>query len=160
MVDEQPRICSGETQTKTPMRFWHTNGSPHLSQTTRPYNNYLKKKWTCKIMCFAVLADHRIKMKECEKKNKHPDFARELKNLQNMNIIIIPIAAFCTITKGLLEGLEDLEIRGRVVNIHNYYIIENGQNIEEIPGDLRRLAVTQTPVIDNQLTLMWKTLKE
>ena len=31
---------------------------------------------------------------------------------------------------------------------HNphYYIIENGQNSEKSPGDLRRLAVTRTPV--------------
>ena len=28
------------------------------------------------------------------------------------------------------------------------------------PGDLRKLAVTQTPVKDHQLTLMRKTLKE
>ena len=28
----------------------------------------------------------------------------------------------------------------------NYYIIENGQNTEKSPGDLRRLIVTQTPV--------------
>ena len=28
----------------------------------------------------------------------------------------------------------------------NYYIIENGQNTVKSPGDLRRLAVTQTPV--------------
>ena len=28
----------------------------------------------------------------------------------------------------------------------NYSIIENGQNTEESPGDLRRLTVTQTPV--------------
>ena len=32
----------------------------------------------------------------------------------------------------------------------NYYIIENGQNTEKSPGDLRRLAVTQTPVKDHQ----------
>ena len=36
----------------------------------------------------------------------------------------------------------------------NYYIIENGQNTEKSPGDLRRLAVTQTPVKYHQLTLM------
>ena len=29
-----------------------------------------KKKRTCKIVDFAVLADHRIKLKECEKKDK------------------------------------------------------------------------------------------
>ena len=36
----------------------------------------------------------------------------------------------------------------------NYSIIENGQNNEKSPGDLRRLAVTQTPVKDYQLRVM------
>ncbi len=36
----------------------------------------------------------------------------------------------------------------------NYYIIENSQNTEKSPGDLRRLAVTQTPGKDHQLMLM------
>ena len=40
----------------------------------------------------------------------------------------------------------------------NDSIIEDGQNTEKGPGDLRRLAVTQTPVKSHQLTLMWKTL--
>ena len=39
-------------------------------------------------------------------------------------------------------------------NHPNYNIIENGQNTEKSPGDLRRLAVTQTSVKDHQLTLM------
>ena len=42
----------------------------------------------------------------------------------------------------------------------NYYITENGQNTEKSPGDLRRLADTQTLVKNHQLMLMWKTLKE
>ena len=42
----------------------------------------------------------------------------------------------------------------------NYSIIENDQNTEKSPGDSRRLAVTQTPVKDPQLMLMWKTIKE
>ena len=33
----------------------------------------------------------------------------------------------------------------------NYIIIENGQNTEKSPGDLRRLDVTQTPVKDHQM---------
>ena len=38
---------------------------------------------------------------------------------------------------------------------HPYYsIIENGQNTEISPGHLRRIAVTQNPVKDHQLTLM------
>ncbi len=32
-----------------------------------------KKKRTCKIVDFAVPADHRIKQKECEKKDKYLD---------------------------------------------------------------------------------------
>ena len=70
-----------------------------------------------------------------------------------VTIIRIVIGAFGTVTKGLLKGLEDLEVGGRVE-----IIIENGQNTEKSPGDLRRLAVTQSPVKDHQLTLIWKTL--
>ena len=36
----------------------------------------------------------------------------------------------------------------------NYKIIENSQNTEKSPGDLRRLAVTQTPAENQLLTLM------
>ena len=78
----------------------------HLILARRPVliiNN--KKKRTCKIVDFAVLADHRIKLKESE---------RESKKLRNMKLTIIPIVigAFGIVTKELLKGLEDLEIRG------------------------------------------------
>ena len=65
-----------------------------------------KKKRDCKIVDFAVLADHRLKLKESEKKDKYLDLARGLKKLWNMNVTIIPImiGAFST---GLLKGLED-----------------------------------------------------
>ena len=33
----------------------------------------------CKIVDFAIPADHRIKLKECEKRDKYLDLARELK---------------------------------------------------------------------------------
>ena len=36
----------------------------------------------------------------------------------------------------------------------NDSITENSLNTEKSPGDLRRLAVTQTPVKDHQLILM------
>ena len=36
----------------------------------------------------------------------------------------------------------------------NYSIDEIGQNTKKSPGDWRRLAVTQTPVENNQLMLM------
>ena len=40
-----------------------------------------KKKKICKIVDFAALADHRIKLKEYEKRDKYLDLARELKKL-------------------------------------------------------------------------------
>ena len=43
---------------------------------TRLYNNQQKKR-ICKIVDFAVSADHRIKLKEFEKKDKYLDLARE-----------------------------------------------------------------------------------
>ena len=36
----------------------------------------------------------------------------------------------------------------------NYNITKIGQNTEKSPRDLRKLAVTQTPVKDHQLTLV------
>ena len=55
-----------ENDTQTPMGFWDTNGSPNLSQTTRPYNNQQKRRRTCKIV------DHRVKLKESEKRDLVP----------------------------------------------------------------------------------------
>ena len=65
-----------------------------------------------------------------------------------MAIIPIVIGAFGTVSKGLLKGLEDLEVGISGVHLNNS-IIENGQNREKSPGDLRRLAITQTPVKDH-----------
>ena len=99
---------------QTPLGFRDTNGSPHLGQTTRFYNNQQKKR-TCRIVDFVVPVDHRVKLKECEKKDKYFDLARELKNLWNMKETVIPIVigALGTVTKRLVQGLEDLKIRGR-----------------------------------------------
>ena len=75
----------------------------HLISARRPDLIIINKnKRTCKIVDFAVPADHRIKLKECEKKDKYLDLARELKKLWNMKVAIIPIVigAFGTVTKG------------------------------------------------------------
>ena len=50
-----------------------------------------KKKRICIIVDFAVPADHRIKLKESEKKGKYLDLARELKKLWNMKVTIVPV---------------------------------------------------------------------
>ena len=78
-------------------------------------NDQPKKKTICKIVDFAVPVDLRIKLKECEKKDKYLDLVRELKKLWNIKVTILPIVigAFGTVTKGLLKRLEDLEVGGR-----------------------------------------------
>ena len=89
----------------------------HLISARRPDVIIIsQKKRTCKIMDFAVPADHKIKLKESEKKDNYLDLARELKKMWNIKVTIIPImiGSFGTVTKGLLKGLEDLEVGGWV----------------------------------------------
>ena len=93
--------------------------------STRPCNNQ-QKKGTYKIVDFAVLADHRIKLKESEMKDKYLDLYSKLKKkLWNMKVTFIPIVidALGTVTKGLIKGQEDLKIRGRVeiIQITEYW---------------------------------------
>ena len=78
-----------------------------------------------------------------------------------MKVTVIPIVigALGTVTKGLVQGLADLEIRGMGGDPPNYSIVEISQNTKKSPGDLRILAVTRTPVENHQLMLVWKTLK-
>ena len=114
------------------MGLWNTHGSPNLGRKTRP-NNYQKKKRTYKIVVFAVRADDRIKLKECEEKDKHLDLAREQKKLWNVQVTIIPIVigAFGTVTKRLLKGLEELEVGGRVETIQTLHYWEGPEYGEE-----------------------------
>ena len=53
-----------------------------------------------------------------------------------------------TVTKGLLQRLEDLEIRGRVHP--NYSSVAISQNTEKSPGDIKRLASVE----NHQLTMI------
>ena len=50
-----------------------------------------KKKKTCEIADFAVSADHKIKLKENEKKDKYLELARELIKLWNIKVTIVPV---------------------------------------------------------------------
>ena len=87
-----------------------------------------------KIVDFAVPADQRIKLKECEKRDKYLDHARELKKLWNMKLKIIPIVvgAFGTVTKGLLKGLEDLEVGGRVETIPTTALLKTARILRSV----------------------------
>ena len=103
----------------------------HLISARRPDLIIInkKKKKICKIVDFAVPADHRIKLKECEKRDKYLYLSRELKKLWNMKVTIIPIVigAFGTVTKGLLKGREDLEVGGRVETIQTTALLKTAR---------------------------------
>ena len=54
-------------------------------------DHLISAKRICKIVDFDVPADHWIKLKESEKKDKYFEFERELKKLWNKKLTFIPI---------------------------------------------------------------------
>ena len=133
-------------QPSTYLRKWHIN-----SYGTLTYRRITRRPDLCKIVDFAVPADHRIKLKEYEKKDKYLDIARELKKLWNMKVTFIPIVigAFGTVTKGLLKGLEDLEVSGRVETIQTTALLRTARI-------MRRVLETWGDLL--LLKLQWKTI--
>ena len=95
-------------------------------------------------MDFAVLADHRVKLKESEKKDKYLDLARELKKLLNMKVSDTN-CNWCSWYSHQRIGTRTggLGNKGMSGDYPNYSIIEISQNTKISPGDLRRLAFTQ-----------------
>ena len=87
--------------------LWDLNiQTDHLIPARRPDLIIInKKKRICKIVDFAVPADHRINLKESEKKDKYLDLARKLKKLWNMKVTIVPIVigALSTIIKRIIK---------------------------------------------------------
>ena len=154
MVYAQPRTCPRKWYTQTPVGLWYTNGSPNLGPNTRSYSNQQKKR-ICKIVDFALPADHRIKLKECEKRDKYLDLVRELKKLWNMKMTIIPIVigAFGTVTKGLLKGMKNLEVGDRVETIQTTALLKTARILSrarETWGDLLSLNLQW-----NTISLRW-----
>ena len=106
-------------------------------------------------MDFTVPSDHKMKLKESEKKDRYLDFAWKLKkkehkddNYTNRNW------RFWHSHQWIIKGTGRREGR-RTSGVHpNYSIIENCQNTKKRTRDLRKLAVTQTPVKDHRLKLM------
>ena len=114
--------------------------------------------------------DHRVKLKENEKRDKYQDLAREFKKLWKMKVTVIPIVpdALGTISKWLVKGTGRLRNKRTSGNHSNYCIIKISQNTERSPEDLRWLAVTQTPgkktsanaVVKNSQTSCWQTSRK
>ena len=112
-----------------------------------------KKKRTYKIVDFAVPADHRMELKEYERKDKYLHLAGELKkNLGNMKGTIIPIGigAFGTETKVLFKWLEDLEVSWLADAIQTTSLLRTARI-------LRRVLKTWGDLVS--LKLEWKNIR-
>ena len=111
-------------------------------------------------MDFALPAYHRIKLKESEKNDKYLDLAKEFKKIMEHESDNYTNRDYCfwysnqRIIKKIIKKTGGLGGWSTSRDHPNYNIIEDGQNTEKNPGDLRRLAVTQNLVKDHQLKLM------
>ena len=104
-----------------------------------------KKMSTCKIVDFAVPADHRVKLKNVKKRISTSTLLGGGKNCGKCRWH----GAFGTVTKGLQKGLEDLEIGGREETIQTTALLRTARILRwflETWGDLLSLK------------LQWKTL--
>ena len=131
----------------------------HLISTRRPdLITINRKKRTWEIVDFAIQADHRIKLKENEKMNKYLQLARELKKDMELegDDYTNHVWCFWYIHQRIIKGTEGVGGWWMSGEHPKYNIIENGHNTKNSPGELRRLAVTETAGKDHQLTRMWK----
>ena len=115
-----------------------------------------KKETTYRIVDFAVPVDHRVKLKECEKRDKYHDLAWELKKTVEHESDSYTICSWCSWYSKQRIGKRTVGLGNNMMcgDCPNYSIIEIGQNTEKSPGKLSRLAVSQTQVENHQLTLM------
>ena len=133
----------------------------HLISTRRPDLVIInRKKRTIRIMDFTVPADHSVKFKEIEKRDKYLDLARELKKTMEHENDGDTYCNWCTCYsyQKIDKGTGVLGNKRTSGDHPDCSIIKIDQNTKKSPGDLRRLVVTQTPVEDH-LTLVRKTFK-
>ena len=118
-------------ENETHKLFWDFEiKTDHLILARRPDLVIInKKKRSCWAVDFAVPVDHRVKLKECEMRDKHLYLARELQKLWNMKVTVIPvvIGALGMVSKELVQGLEDLEIKGRVETIKTMVLLRSAR---------------------------------
>ena len=96
-----------------------------------------------------------MKIKENGKKDKYLDPAKKLKMLGNIKITVIQIitGSFVMVPKGF-KGTERAENIRTCRYQADFSITKISQNTEKSHGGMRRLAITQTPAKDHQLTLV------
>ena len=90
--------------------------------------------------------------------NNVPTYDIENTNSANKGRDLFETAALRIVTKGLIKGQVDLEIKGRVETIQITALLRSARilrRVVETWGDLLSLQ-WKTPVKDHQLMLMWK----
>ena len=104
-------------------------------------------------MDFAISADHRVKLKASKKRDKYLDLNRELKKTMEHK-------SYCDTNcnwnvryshQKIGSGTGGYGNKKTIGDHLNYSIAEIDQNTKKSPGDIRRLAVTQTPEENHQL---------
>ena len=96
-----------------------------------------KKKRTCRIVDFAVLAGYRVKLKEHEKRDKYLNFDRELKKAEEHESDDYTNSNWYSWYSH--QRISTRTGNNKVSGDHpNYCIIEISQNTEKSPGDLKR----------------------
>ena len=102
-----------------------------------------------RIMNFAVPADHKVKLKESEKKDKYLDLARELKKTVEYESDGYNNSNWCSLYSHQKWAQEDLKITGWIENIQTTALLRSARILWrdlETWGDLLSLK------------LQWKTI--
>ena len=123
----------------------------HLISATWPDLKIInKRKRTYKIDGLCCPGWPLSKIKRKRKKDKYLDLTRELKKMWNMKVTFILYYYYW------YSWYSHQRIYKGTRGLGNTW---TGQNTKKSLGDLRRLAITQTPVRKHQLTFTRKTLK-
>ena len=135
VVYAQPGIRPGEWDAHRSLWFWDTNILPNLSQTTRPDVSQLKKKSrTNRMVVFTVPADHRVKLKESEKREKYLDLLGELRKTMRHGSDGNTNCNWCVRNnpQRIDKETEDLEIRGQVQTIQTTTLLISARILRRV----------------------------
>ena len=77
-----------------------------------------------------------------------------------VTVILIVIGELGIATKGVVQGLEDVEVRGQVETIQTIAFLRSDRMLRSVVETWGELLSLKTPVENYQLTLVWKTLNK
>ena len=160
IVYAQHKIRLGKWDSQTSPGFWDKNNlqilarRPDLVKVNKKKKKKKRKKKmkrTYQIVDFAVFADHRVKLKESEKSCLYIDLGLRTEKLWNMKGTVIPIVigALGTVTKALIQRLDDLEIREQVETIRTTTLTRSARILRRVLESWRDLL---------SLKLLWEAI--